>query len=396
MRAVVVLLLIIGAVGAYFVLGGESGTSDQRLPGEYPVVSQDATSSKERAAQKQSERPEVSKTGPYPSLVAEEKQYLFGRMEIDEEGEHRFEIRNEGEAVLELSTGKSTCQCTKFELESRRVEPGESTWLTVRWKAKTRDNSFRHGGDVYTNDPENEALLFTVEGAVDAPVEMLPLKIWDVGAVYADRPGIMSAGLGSRIYDDFTIESIAYESEFVEVNAVPMTADVLKDNNYLTGYELKIRVAPEIPSGRFSADVTINVSCAKIPLVATIQAVKRGTIQVLPAPGTIFAPDEMMVRLGHFRASAGRSVKLQLIVNEKGMDEPFQITSVNAEPSFVQATLEPISEPANDVGRYWLHLKIDAGKPRVSYNSDSPARIEIETNHPTDSQIVLAMEMSSS
>ena len=60
------------------------------------------------------------------------------------------------------------------------------------------------------------------------------------------------------------------------------------------------------------------------------------------------------------------------------------------------AEIEPIAKPVNGVGRYWLHMSVGAGKPRVNYTLAEPGRITIETNHPVDSKIIIALEMSSS
>jgi Protein of unknown function (DUF1573) len=339
--------------------------------------------------------PTVSAEGPYPAFVAPDRDFQFGRMELLEEREHKFVIRNEGEAVLKLATGASTCQCTLFELESETVPPGESTHLTVRWKPKSRNDNFRHGGPVYTNDPENLDIQFSVEGAVDAPIIIRPEQVWDAGSVYTNRPGKMTVTVGSRIYDDFEITAIDTGSEFVTTSVRPLTDQMLKSDSYRGGFLINVEVSSAIPSGRFSTDVKLDVTRAKAPLVATLMAVKRGTIQVLPAPGTLYDPEEMLVHFGQFKASKGRTVKLQLIVNEEGMTEPFQLTDYLAEPSFLDAAIEPISKTTNNVGRYWLILKIAAGKPRTNFANQNRGVLELNTNHPTDKQVILALEMSS-
>lgn len=340
--------------------------------------------------------PEISETGPWPSVVAPEPTLMFGRMEIFEEREHRFEIRNEGEAELKLVPGDTTCQCTYFELDETTVPPGGTTHLTIRWKPKSRDNLFRHGGPVFTNDPEQPAIQFTVEGGVDAAIEMAPESLWDVGSVYRDQPGRFRVLLGSRIYEQFAINSIETGSEFVTTETTPLAPGVLLKNNYLGGYAIDLVVSPEIPSGRFSTEVTLDVERAPEPLKATLTAVKQGMIRILPAPGTNYNPDEMLVRFGQFQASAGRSVRLQLIVDEKDMPEPFEVENRRSEPSFLDVSLEPIGEPTGSVRRYWLTLSVAPGKPRISYQGADLGVVELSTNHPDDEAIVLTLEMASS
>lgn len=397
---VTILFCGLALAGAFWLLSPDESTTSAvaevitELPKTDPLVG--AAANAETEAEIIEVAPVVSKTGPWPKVVAPETTLSFGRMELYEEREHRFEIRNEGEVPLELSTGKSTCQCTLFSLESKTVAPGESTWLRVKWRPKSRDNTFRHGGPVFTNDPENEQLYFAVQGGVDAPIEVRPEELWDVGAVSDSRPGLITVMAGSRIHKDFKIESIDTASEFVTFEINPMTPEMLLRDNYVGGYAIDFTVSSEIPSGRFSTMVTMNVEHARGPVQSKLTAVKRGSIRILPAPGTVFDPDDMTVRFGQFAASAGRTLRLQLIVDEKDMTEPFRLQIAKAEPSFLEFKLEPVGESTSTVKRYWLTLTIPPGKPRTSLTFDQPGSLELSTNHPEDTAILFIVEMSSS
>ena len=79
--------------------------------------------------------PVASKTGPWPKIAFDEATYAFGRMAVNAKNQHTFVIRNQGEAVLIMKTGKPTCKCTTFTVESNVLKPGEETKLVIDWKA---------------------------------------------------------------------------------------------------------------------------------------------------------------------------------------------------------------------------------------------------------------------
>ena len=101
------------------------------------------------------------------------------------------------------------------------LKPGEETKLVIDWKAGAApDRAFRHGGPVYTNDPENAEVNFTVEGAIDMPVEVLP-NLWSVGNISLDKTGTFRAAIGSRLTDQLEVESVESPSGKVNVRVSP-------------------------------------------------------------------------------------------------------------------------------------------------------------------------------
>ncbi len=333
--------------------------------------------------------PVISKTGPWPKIAFDETTYAFGRMAVDADNEHTFVIRNEGEADLILKEGKPTCKCTKFAIESKVLKPGEETKLVMTWHAgKTPDRAFRHGGPVYTNDPKNAEASFTVEGAIDMPVELLP-NLWSVGNISLGKTGTLRAGIASRLTDQLEIDSIESPSGKVTVKISPMNAEEIASEKWEKGFRLEIEVAADIPPGKFEEDIKINLKgIDQVPFVtAKLTARKYGSFILQPLDGTLFVPDKMVLQLGQFPASEGRYVKLLLIVDEKDMTEPFQITDIEADPPFLKASLEPLGTSTGTVHRYAIEISVPPGRPHVQKTDTKRGHMTIHTNHPSKETI---------
>ncbi|MBC8290175.1 MAG: DUF1573 domain-containing protein [Planctomycetes bacterium] len=133
--------------------------------------------------------PKISETGPHPKAVAEELEYDFGMMKHMDTGSHKFLVRNEGEAPLELKTGETTCQCTIGELGDTIIPPGESTVVELKWTIKNPSARFDHSAEVWTNDPEHDLILLQISGFVGRDVLFRPEGSWNMGSVAALSEG---------------------------------------------------------------------------------------------------------------------------------------------------------------------------------------------------------------
>jgi hypothetical protein len=97
----------------------------------------------------------------------------------------------------------------------RSSSPANSVTLTMNWNGgKVADRGFRHGGDVFTNDPKNTTIKLAVEGAVEMPYEVQP-GVWAVGDVYEAQAAKLRATIGSKLLSSLEIESLKSPSGLV-------------------------------------------------------------------------------------------------------------------------------------------------------------------------------------
>ena len=136
--------------------------------------------------------------GPQPKVeIASPLIYDFGTMSQHRKNSHVWEIKNAGEADLEIWLEESTCSCTiaKLQLPARpegepgpkprvRVKPNETTPIAVDWDTKTFQNpSYSQGVTIGTTDPAKPTFTLTVKGVVYPPVQVYPPEMINLAAI---------------------------------------------------------------------------------------------------------------------------------------------------------------------------------------------------------------------
>ena len=392
------LALGVAVIGGVVVLGSHApkdihlSTDGLKVPAKFPIQNLKGTGATTTVG-----RPAVSETGPWPKLAFDEANFPFGRMAVKEENSHTFAIRNEGDADLVMTTGKATCKCTTFSVEKDVLKPGEETKLVINWHGGAGpDRAFSHGGPLYTNDPKNKEVMFTVRGAIEMPVEVLP-QLWSMGNISMDKPGSLTAAIASKLYEQFEVESVECASRYVTVTAHPMTVEEKAKDHYVSGFRLDVILAADAPPGKLEEEIKINVKGIEgIPsIMAQLTARKNGNFILQPLDGAMFVPDKLLLQLGQFEATVGRSAKLLLIVDEKDMTEPFQIANVEANPPFLKAEIEELGKSTSTVHRYAVKISVPPGRPHTQKTATKPGHIRITTNHPSKEGIDLEVLMNS-
>jgi hypothetical protein len=325
-------------------------------------------------------KPDISASGPWPVAKVMVTTFNFGRMAVgDSIGEHSFVVRNTGEADLILKAGDATCQCTSFKPKDEIVRPGAETSIDIKWQTKHANPSFRHGGPVYTNDPKNPEIEFHVEGIIDEAIVALPSLIWDVGSIQKDTQASMTAVIASKVHEEFQIESLTAETSHVHLTPRPMSSDEKKNGEWLSGYVVDVKVDSDIPAGTFIDNIRMKVDVLKDSRTFQLRALRVGKVRFLPAPGSMFEPEGMLLKLGTFRSSVGGSGKMMLIVDHSASEEPLQVEIVEAKPPFLKAVLEQSGQRINGIQRYLLNVEIP---PQRKHNAlVAPAHIDLRTNH---------------
>lgn len=390
MKNLIFMVVLFGAlVGAGFWLSSPEADSDANgsgMSGEptVPVVD---------VGEEEVPLPEPSETGPWPKVVIEESDYDFGSMLVGAEMEHTFEIRNEGAADLELLAGEATCKCTKFELSTTRVPPGESAQLLVRWVGKFKDMNFEHGGPIYTNDPKSREIAIRVHGIVDKAMELSPEK-WHLEIESGDA-GKATGFVYSRVHDDFQITELKADSEYVDVTAEPLNEDAIQEIDAQSGvvaaYRLHVTVHPDAPPGLLTTDVHLVLDALEDPMKIPLTVKKAGPIKILPPPGAIWSEAKNGLVLGRFSRTKGREASLNLLVDEEGMSEPLEFTTIETDPPYITAEVGEGTTVAESKRRYPLTISIPSGLPPISRSSKNPGTITIKTNHPSRQTILIRL-----
>ena len=328
-------------------------------------------------------RPKPSETGPWPKAVADEVTFDFDRMQLETKLQHAFTIRNDGEGDLNLLAGEPTCKCTVFSLESSVLGPGKSTVLNIEWEGKFVDKNFRHGGPVFTDDPERPEIYFAVQGEVDAPFKVLPENNWRVGPFINNEAATVQAVICSSLFDEFEITKIESDSEYVSVTTEAMSSSELDQADAICGYLVNVAVAPEMPPGYMTETLRISIDKGEqFDMNIEILATREGPIRVVGADGGFWVASMNGLKLGNFQKNAGREAVLTLAVSSDEMPAPLEVLSSEVSPKFLDVSLEPTTSQAENVSRYLLKVRIPPGIPKTDKTASDPAKILLKTNHP--------------
>lgn len=66
-------------------------------------------------------------------IMIEPKIFDFGEVEFGEIVEQIFEVKNNGNEILEIKRVSTSCGCTKAKIDKEKLEPNESTTLLVTY-----------------------------------------------------------------------------------------------------------------------------------------------------------------------------------------------------------------------------------------------------------------------
>ncbi|MCA9060623.1 MAG: hypothetical protein KDA85_19060, partial [Planctomycetaceae bacterium] len=257
-----------------------------------------------------------------------------------------------------------------------------------------RERSFRHGGQLFSNDPENTVLVFNVTGDVDTPLDILP-EVWVMDAVHEGQPGKMDAFIGSRTQETLGEPKFTSESGMVTASFTPMTETELRENRMLVGYRVSVEVSPEIPIGRFDETVTLAFDEFEAPMGVKVSAQRFGRITVRPMnPPLAFIEEGSRLNFGQFSSGDGKEIQVLMIVNQAGLEGDFQVEVVESDPPGMTVTLQQLGKPSGDFGRYRAVIAYPPGRPRVLKTESSPGRLHIKGNLPTDDDVSFVVHMN--
>ena len=120
---------------------------------------------------------EVKKNGP--EITFEKTLHEYGEIELNGNGEYKFEFTNTGNEPLILSKPRSSCGCTVPSWPKEPILPGETNEIKVTYNTH-KAGSFNKTVTIYSN---SKTVLLRIKGKVlSKPTEALPTKPTSGGA----------------------------------------------------------------------------------------------------------------------------------------------------------------------------------------------------------------------
>jgi hypothetical protein len=291
-------------------------------------------------------------TGPRAQFAT--TTYDFGKANGDDFVDCRFTYTNTGIATLEFSEVSPACGCMKIQDWTRKVEPGQSGTLDVRYDSHHYTGPFAKSVFVTCNDPANPKPILEIKGYVFRPIEISPFSA--AITLTAETPSnAASVKIISHVDEPLILSP--------PISSNPALLPELRTNQPGKEYQLVVSSPAPMPTGFVRGSVTMKTSLTNMPVlsidafanVLPLVSAIPNMIRLPAPPFTNAVPYNMWIRNNS--------------TNPLAISEP----SVNAKGVEVQIKEE---QPGTQFG---LILTFPAG---FEAKASEPVELSVKCNHP--------------
>jgi Protein of unknown function (DUF1573) len=327
--------------------------------------------------------------GPQPKVfIAAPLIFDFGTMSQRRKSSHVWEIKNAGDAELQVWLEESTCSCTvgKLQLTAEgakegrprvHIKPNETTPITLEWDTKTFPTSYSQGVTIGTNDLAKPTFMLTVKGAVYPPVQVYPADGVNLSAISNEEvSGTMVAVYSMDMPNMKVTKASTSRPDFFKASYKPMTADERKQLHVSAGgYRVEVEIKPGMPLGQFAETLVVETDHPlQKELTVSIHGYTTGPISIIPS--------KLSMRVNG--ANGGTTF---MSVNVRG-GEKVKFVVVQKPGEHVDITITPY-DPKNENGRYRMTMTVPPGTPASRMDKD----LIIRTNHPRATEIKIPADI---
>jgi hypothetical protein len=193
-----------------------------------------------------------------PRAVPVAKSFDFGEVPPKTRVEHRFEIANRGDQILEIEPAGTSCGCTASLTAADTVVPGATGAVTVTLDTEERTGPRQAWVRVKTNDPLEPELHLSLHGRVAGDVVVKPELL------YLGRVGPGEKGSGT-VEVELTSASVGISSVRSLSERLQVRAERLAEP--ARGVRLFVTLPPQGTRGRINDRIVIETSSKTQPEV---------------------------------------------------------------------------------------------------------------------------------
>lgn len=308
-----------------------------------------------------------------PVAAFPEKLKDFGVVTKGEKISAVFEVRNTGNAPLEITQVRPTCGCTVANYD-RTVPPGGTGKIVAEVDTTDFTGPISKAVLVYTNDPANPATTIVIKADVQAFIDVVPRSFVRFNVLQGETAEEKVVLVPSQPVD-FKVLSVDTGSLPISASFRKLAGAELIQGRNQPQWEITFSVPANAQEGAINQKVTVKTTAEKSPTVTiNIAGVVRPIVQVLPATvdlGTV--PKD---------APVGRTV---LLINNRQNHE-LEIASAKVASDLFTTEVTPI-QPGQ---RYQLAVTLKAGAPSGNHKTT----LVVETNDPTRSRIEVPVQVT--
>jgi hypothetical protein len=193
-----------------------------------------------------------------PRAVLRAASHDFGEIEAGARLEHRFEIANRGDQVLELKPVGSSCGCRASLTGAETVFPGETGSLTVSLDTDGQAGPKSAWVRVATNDPLYPEIQLLLQAQIAGDLRVAPPRLY-LGRVGADQSRSASVDV------ELTTPSVEISSIRTSSERLKVKADRLAPPS--RGVRLNVTLPPQGARGRINDRIVVATTSELQPEV---------------------------------------------------------------------------------------------------------------------------------
>ena len=297
-----------------------------------------------------------------PKAVAVEPIKDLGTVPKGEKIVNDFVIRNEGDAVLEITNVQPACGCTVAEFD-KTIAPGQTGKVHAVVETTTFSGPISKGVSVFTNDPENPQIELTIRAKVEPYIAVKPGYARYVTVQGETKEGNIGQTLWAPDGSDFTVTGVDSPWPFLKVSFREAKPEERNADAKGKQWRVEMLLSNDAKVGALSDYVTIHTDHPKQKLVQIpVSGFVRPVVAVTP-PNADFGRIEL-------------KEPLRKALNIRNFaTEPIKVTGVDPSlPKGIETKLEPLEEGREYQVRIILNPELAKGpfNGKLTIHTDSP------------------------
>ena len=239
-----------GAVALYAAFG------PKRNPEPTPTTTATPPPAKPAAPAQAASKPPAPVDGPRIKFAT--RDYDFGKAVGDDQVDCVFVFTNTGLATLEVKEVSPGCGCMKAGEWTRKVEPGQTGTIPIRFDSRGFTGGFAKSVFVTCNDPADTKPMLQIKGTVWRPLEITPPSA--VLHLSSESPSNATAvRIISHMDEPVTVSHLSTTSKGLAVT--------LQTNQPGKEYQINVTTPSPWPTNAQQGQITFRTSVSNMPLV---------------------------------------------------------------------------------------------------------------------------------
>lgn len=278
---------------------------------------------------------------------------------------HAFEIRNEGDAALELTDVRPSCGCTVAKYD-RKIAPGKTGNVHVTLKTDNFAGPISKAIAVFTNDVANPKLELVVKAHVKPYIQILP-GYARYNYVQGEPVPAIPQVLWAEDMSDLKIVDVKPPYDHIKVKFREATDEEKNPKGQGRQWHVEIDLDENAPVGPLKDYVVVTLDhpkqkTAKIPVSGFVR------------PRQHITPHE--VDFGELRSLPLR--RTFSFTNFIG--EPIELTDIDTGIDAISAEVKPSAKETEQGYRFQLVLTINSKMPKGPFDGEIKIRTTDKKN----------------